>query len=290
MIGLFAGRWWWVFEIASHFPVYYALLAGIVTLLAIAFRRWRLARAAAAVLVVNLGVVLPLYWGRSPIKGDAQRVRLVSANVYTPNRQRDRFIERVREVDADVVLCMEVNDAWMKSLSVLKVEYPVIVSRPRRDNFGIAFFSRLPADRAEIVNLGPAEVPSVVAELRRGERRFTVIGTHPLPPTSRKYARLRNEQLQAVADYAAGVAGPVVVIGDLNVTPWSPYFRDLVKDSGLHDSTRGFGVQPTWAGVPIDHALCSGDVAVLGRRIGPPIGSDHRPLVVDVALPTAGPP
>ena len=115
------------------------------------------------------------------------------------------------------------------------------------------------------------------------------MGTHPLPPIGRN-AAIRNEQLSAVADWVAGMHGPVVVAGDLNTTPWSPYFREFLKRSGMRDSRRGFGVQATWpdnlgsAGIPIDHALVSDGVYVQDRRVGLPFGSDHRPIIVDLII------
>lgn len=287
LLGMLAGRWWWVFELASHFPVQYAFLVATTTLLCLVGRQWWLARVAAAVLVLNLGVILPFYWGRADSDTNQKTLRLISTNVLTSNRQYDRLIELVRTERADAAIFLEVDDAWLKHLAALADDYPVTISRTRSDNFGVAMFSRLPADRLEIVNLGPAGLPSVVAELRNGEQRFTVVATHPLPPTSAEYSLLRNQQLAAVAELAATVEGPVIVAGDLNITPWSPYFRDLLDHGNLRDSMRGFGIQPTWgwAGIPIDHALCSADVTIVDRRVGPPIGSDHLPLVFEFSLP-----
>ena len=87
-----------------------------------------------------------------------------------------------------------------------------------------------------------------------------------------------------------GQVGPLVLIGDFNCTPWSPAFRKLVSYSGLRDSRRGLGVQPTWPspfgpfGIPIDHALVSKDLHVIDRSVGPQVGSDHRGIVVGLAL------
>jgi endonuclease/exonuclease/phosphatase (EEP) superfamily protein YafD len=36
--------------------------------------------------------------------------------------------------------------------------------------------------------------------------------------------------------------------------------------------------------VSIDHLLHSSELAVADRRLGPPLGSDHLPLVVDLSL------
>lgn len=80
-------------------------------------------------------------------------------------------------------------------------------------------------------------------------------------------------------------------MGDFNMTPWSPKFRQLVADSHLRDTVRGFGLQPTWpAGapqfwIPIDHVLVSPDILVVDRRVGPDLGSDHYPVIVDIQLP-----
>jgi endonuclease/exonuclease/phosphatase (EEP) superfamily protein YafD len=118
-----------------------------------------------------------------------------------------------------------------------------------------------------------------------GGEPITVVATHPFPPVRSAVAVERNRQLAAIADFTASETGEVVVVGDLNVSPWSPYFQDLLRDGKLRDSRRGFDLQPTWPTfcpplmTPIDHVLTSGGLAVSGRRTGPNIGSDHRPIV-----------
>lgn len=71
------------------------------------------------------------------------------------------------------------------------------------------------------------------------------------------------------------------------------FFRRLLARSGLIDTLRGRGYQPTWPGhfvplwIPLDHCLVSPDLTVLDRRVGPHVGSDHRPVIVDLAFPIA---
>jgi endonuclease/exonuclease/phosphatase (EEP) superfamily protein YafD len=36
--------------------------------------------------------------------------------------------------------------------------------------------------------------------------------------------------------------------------------------------------------IPIDHCLVSPSVAIVDRRVGPPVGSDHLPVFVDFAI------
>ena len=74
--------------------------------------------------------------------------------------------------------------------------------------------------------------------------------------------------------------------------PWSLPLRRLIRQTGLRDSALGFGVQPTWpagmllARIQIDQCLVSEDLKVVRRDVGPDVGSDHLPLVVELALPT----
>ncbi|MEZ6020830.1 MAG: endonuclease/exonuclease/phosphatase family protein [Planctomycetota bacterium] len=83
----------------------------------------------------------------------------------------------------------------------------------------------------------------------------------------------------------------VVVLGDLNTTEGSPYYRDLLRRAGLHDSRQGFGYRPSWRPVgfplpllPLDHILVRGPV-VLTRGNGPEVRSDHRPIHATLAWP-----
>jgi molybdopterin-biosynthesis enzyme MoeA-like protein len=88
---------------------------------------------------------------------------------------------------------------------------------------------------------------------------FTVIGVHLSAPIDAAARRARNQQLTELAGRAAAVQGPLIVAGDFNTTPYSPYFADWLEAAGVTDSRRGRTIStswPTmlpWAGIPIDH-------------------------------------
>jgi endonuclease/exonuclease/phosphatase (EEP) superfamily protein YafD len=104
-------------------------------------------------------------------------------------------------------------------------------------------------------------------------------------------AAARNEHLSALAKFVRREKAPVVVAGDLNVTSWSPFFRDLLRDGNVRDSREGRGVQPSWVSripltdLPLDHILISPGIVVASRMVGPHLGSDHRPVIADLLLP-----
>ncbi len=118
-----------------------------------------------------------------------------------------------------------------------------------------------------------------------------VLAIHPLSPSSEFRARQNDRQLLFATEWAAGQDGPTIVVGDFNATPWSFPFRRLVSSTDLSNSARGFGLDLSnpadgnpLVRVPIDHLLFSDDLAVVDRRLGPAMGSDHFPLTVDLAL------
>ena len=286
----FLGRLWWLFELTSHFrPQYFLFLLGSAFL----FLFGRKQGAAILVIVfavINFSLIIPLYLGSPTIHAEGRTFRAVLANLNTSNHAHGKLEKFIRSIDPDFMVLLEVNQAWMTELQKLTAMYPYSRARPRDDNFGIALLSRIPFRNAEIRHIGRAGVPSVVAQFTVDDQLLNVIGTHTLPPVGRAYSAYRNQQLTVLADLVAVQQGPVMVLGDLNTTSWSPFFGDLIHKTALKDSRIGFGVQPTWpAGfplfwVPIDHCLVSSGVVIHKRKTGPNIGSDHYPVIVDFSV------
>lgn len=244
--------------------------------------------------VINAGLVLSVLWpGEKATPQVGARLRLAAINVHTGNTRSDLVLEFLRNADADVILLMEVNEHWMDALEPLRIAYPNVIAEPREDNFGIALFSRLPLTNASVIELGPAEVPSIAANVRVGGQQVFLLGTHPLPPGSGEYARLRNDQFREIAAHVRRQNSPVIVLGDLNVTPWSPYFAELLRDSGLKNTSQGRGLFDSWpawlplARIPLDHCLVSQSIHVINKQLGPHVGSDHLPVVVELQIPAS---
>jgi hypothetical protein len=97
----------------------------------------------------------------------------------------------------------------------------------------------------------------------------------------------------AVAGFFGAAGWAFDIASHFNVTPWSHPFRRLLRQFGLEDSQRGFGIQATWPAtrfamrIPVDHVLHSADIRVTGRSVGPDVGSDHYPAIVDFLMAPA---
>ena len=287
----FLDRFWWGFELTAHFPVQYFVVLALFGVLFALARRYCTTAVFTAFAVVNLAVFLPIYLDRPDPRIPASRsCRAMLANVRVSNENHRLILKAVGKYNPDLLVLAEVNEPWIEALNVLKAEYGHTLPRPRIDRFGIALFSKMPLRHSEILYLGKAGLPSLLVRIDMGDRMLTVLGTHPRPPLTPGYLQLRNEQLEAVATLIEQTDPPVIVIGDLNVTPWSFAFRQLLKRTGLRNSAKGRGLQPTWPAwlfpvwIPIDHLLHSEDVVILNRIVGSYIGSDHYPVIVDFAL------
>jgi endonuclease/exonuclease/phosphatase (EEP) superfamily protein YafD len=283
------GEWHWALDLFSHFHWQYA---G-VCVLAIGWTLWR---RRGWVLAVSLASLLLNGWLIGRLAVDAgggreiagKRLRVVSLNVLTANSNKEGVLKYLRGVDADVIFLMEVNAEWVSALEGLKVTHPHCLIQSRRDNFGVALYSRVPLREARFVQDRQAEVPSIEARLVHESRELVIYGTHPLPPVAVEGTRLRNAQLASIATHVGGLDVPALVVGDLNATPWSHGMRLIQAGGVLGFSGPANAVwKPTWRvgtvfGIPIDHALCTAPLVIVRREVGPDVGSDHRAIEVEV--------
>jgi endonuclease/exonuclease/phosphatase (EEP) superfamily protein YafD len=287
-LGLFGG-WHWVLDLFAHFRWQYLILCAVV----IAVAAWRRQRWMTAVAVLTLALN-GLLIGRLAWQPAASRaglmpgfeLRVVSLNVLRSNPARHAVLEYLLASDADVIFLMEIDQPWLEALAPLAAKYPHRFAQPRPDNFGLALFSRTPLVGTRLLRLADAAVPTVATHITHQGRELVLIGTHPVPPVGRRGAALRNVQLAALAGHVGRMNEPVLVVGDLNATPWS-YGMRLLTSRNL--AIRGAAAPwvPTWrAGsafaIPIDHALGTTPLVITKREVGPDVGSDHRPVRVSV--------
>jgi len=287
----FAGRWHWLLDLASHFRWYW-LLAAVAWFALTARRLGRFSSACLALVVIANGATLLPYWLPATIlKGDAaaEPLELVSLNLLADNPRTDAALTYLRHRGADVVVLLEVSEAWAAALEELAALYPHRIVRPRDDAFGIAVLSQLPLGDPEVES--PAEGPPMIFATLPSGRGCLLVATHPPAPISAEWSGRRDAQLAAIGERAAAEQQPVIVAGDLNASPWSHGFRQLAGPRGLRDSATGRGLQPTWNArhwlprIPIDHILVSAEIEVLSRSIGPDVGSDHLPVEATLLIP-----
>ncbi|MDX1689488.1 MAG: endonuclease/exonuclease/phosphatase family protein [Acidimicrobiia bacterium] len=282
------GRAWWVFDLTTNFRPLYAVVLVVAGAGLLAVGRRRMAAAALLAAGLNAVLVAPYLAGRPPVPPpDAPLLEVVSFNVGISTSPRGEVMAWIDVEDPDVVFLFESSFEWEDAAVAAGLPLDFVSTVPAGRIAGVTVLAR-PSLAARPVDPGLDPSEAVAVDLEHAGGSLTILGLHPPSPTDAGRAARRDTILGAAGDWVRERTGPVLVVGDLNATPWSVGFRELERRGGLTDSLRGRGLQPTWpAGfgplmIPIDHALHTGGLAVADRRTGPSAGSAHRPLVVSV--------
>jgi endonuclease/exonuclease/phosphatase (EEP) superfamily protein YafD len=281
-------RVYWPFELADVFRLQYLIVLLAAGLAALALHRPRLAAVAAAAAAVNLAVLgVSLMPTATAAPGSpAGSLRLVVANVEVGNTDFAAVERLVAQTRPDVFGVTELTPAMAEHLRRALPAYRVRLVRPRYDAYGIGVYSRRPLLSARVLRLPADGPPTIVARVLVAGRPVTVVVTHVHTPFA---GSIHVRQLQALARTPLGTR--VAVCGDFNSPPWSGPLRDYASDARLRDLYGGRAWSgyswPTWSSllrVPLDNCFVSADVSVRAHHDGPRDGSDHRPLVVDLAV------
>ncbi len=228
-----------------------------------------------------------------PDPGGSRRYKILTANVLFSNQDYQALSELIERESPDAVGLVEATPEWIEGLSAVREKYPYRLEAPDVDGAtGLVLWFR-----KEPISISPPAAPCrggwpyLRATIDWNDGPLELWLVHPSNPLRRR-GEIGNRELVELAKSIGKTSGPRVVVGDLNCTEGSPYFWDFLRESRLRDSRYGFGKQPSWRqtwpfNIPIDHAFVSRELAVLDRRLGAPFGSDHLPLVLEVA-PAAG--
>jgi endonuclease/exonuclease/phosphatase (EEP) superfamily protein YafD len=229
---------------------------------------------------------------KNAVNSDEQRrIRIITANVLTPNRNAAALIELVRENEPDILVTLESDAWWQKQLDTLEPDYPHTIKCPLDNLYGMHVYSRFVLTEGQIEYLVEPDKPSIhtLVHLPSGHQ-IRIHFLHPAPPspTENEASSERDAELIIVAKSVAQSDGPVIVTGDLNDVAWSKTTRLFRKISGLLDPRVGRGMFNTYhAGYwlmrwPLDHLFHSDHFSVsnIDRLRG--FGSDHFALLTEL--------
>ena len=276
-------------EIATHF-LPQQLLLFIVALAIWKMPANRVAYTAVAALVL-LAVFGAPWLARRMETSDSPEsdLQVISFNVRTSNEEKapaaEWILSALSKKASNIVLLMETDESWIQAMTRLEEALPYKYLHPRPDNFGMAVYSSEPIDRAEFESLEDAcAVPQFSGTVHLAKSAVRILGVHPLPPVPGNFA-YRNDCIKKIEKTAISEKTPAIVMGDLNCSPWSSWFPRRLEDSfpflvRRHTWSTLGGIVST----SIDHVLFTPPLAAVSRRIGPDLGSDHRPVIVGLTV------
>lgn len=172
---------------------------------------------------------------------------------------------------------------------------------------GLVVYSRFPVIKAEeqvirgelppganVYYNADRELLSLTLDTGKGPLHLVVI--HPdSPRTKARWLNKRRyfDEVDAVIDRLQAENGDnILAIGDWNSAPWSKRFQDTLTRNDLKTAYPAGWPQTTrfffdyrlhWIlGAPVDQFAVSRDIQVVNVALGPDIGSDHLPLIVEL--------
>ncbi len=287
----FFGHFGWFFDLTAHFRLQYFFIQLLGVLWSLASRRTSLLLPLLLFSLLNGVEIFTIYSApeliQNPIKGS--KFTLLELNLWRVHPRPDLVIEYLVKNKSDFLVLIEMTKDWEQRLHSIKKEYPFGVTSSRKDNFGLALWSRKPLLNCQVLPFDDEARPAIKAQFTSGGRTLDLVVAHPPPPKHPRYFRLRNEYFSRLHKLSKGT-NPLVLIGDLNTPSWSRHFQELMTRMKLRDSRQGFGTHATWPAIfpflltPLDHCLVSREILVLDRRVGPNVLSDHYPISLQLAL------
>jgi endonuclease/exonuclease/phosphatase (EEP) superfamily protein YafD len=283
-------------EVATAMWVHIGELSAIVTFVTLLRRLWW---PAAAHGVIALLALVPEYWPRSVPVADAPRLRVAAVNLCADNADLPAMAASLRELDADVLVLPEFTTLWAGHLEqwfASDYQHRWVADLPQLegyDDYGlrIAVWSRIPgAGEFEVRHLPH---PQARVTLRFRDRTFALYAIHPWPPANRRQYDSILRERQQLLEWIRAEKLPTIVAGDCNAAPRSPFILRL-RECGLALASESvLGSAPTtWPmndaaraplRIAIDHVLYSSAFTALGFRRGLPNGSDHAPVLAELA-------
>ena len=284
----------WFAELFSHFQPHYFVFALFCLLGLTLLRAWRWVALAFTLALWNgYPIARTLLQDGAPPTAASRQFTVFHFNVGLNHEQPGRIVSYLqrRAKQIDVVVLLEASTQFEVVLDELKELYPYQIKHLEDSPFGIALASKHPIDFGAISHEPSRQFPHIEATIKLPGRDIPLVlyALHAPPPISGEMAEDRNRKLDYIARKAAAQAQATpVVVGDFNLTPWSPYFQKFIVDSGLRDARTPRRFDHTWPvtfdnaniGLAIDHSFAHPSLPLVKRTIGPDLGSDHLPVTV----------
>lgn len=294
------GALWWGFELFANFRPQIAALSVIALALAALSRARMAVVAGLALLLFNGAPLLPYLVGaHAAPAGHGASLSVMTLNLHGDDTDAAALQRLLLEEDPDIVVLTEMPYDISRRLGAAAARYPYKLQTGIGRGFEVLVLSKWRPESWHVDRSVVPWAPILVADLCAEDDRagtascVRVAGLHAPRPFGRYARRARNAALARAGTLAAGAGGrPGIVMGDFNLAPWAPSFATLLEATGLVDTGTMRGLSATWMsrspvfGLFIDHILVSADVVTRESKVGPFVGSDHRPVIARLGLRT----
>lgn len=225
-------------------------------------------------------------------KNPKHRLKLLTINVYQHNEEYSLTVERIKEVNADIVYLLETDQEWMDAVQEIKKDYPYFIEVPQDNTYGLLLYSKHEILNESINYWIDEEIPSLTFDIKIKDKLVRLYGIHPTPPVPQENPESteRDAEILIVGKKSEEFKGPSIVFGDLNDVAWSHTTRLFLRISKMLDPRIGRGMFNTFhakywfAKWPLDHFFVSSHFRLIEMKVEKPVQSDHYPISIDLSI------
>lgn len=272
------GQIYWVFDLFSHFTWLYLLgcFGGLIV-----FRLWEIKSFFALVILYIFFISMkPFAIPVSKMNMPQKSLRLVTYNLdFNHSSKREELVLLEDELsNPNLLFFVSEYDSEWHEVFIDKYSHLFQCGKVEDSPFGLALYSPLNFDSCEIKY--PIEGLEQYPYVRAEHEGFVIYGIHPPPPINPELARIRDQSLENIALMISKEHKTPIVMGDFNISPYSPIFQKFLSIARINDTKNK--LVPTWllGLINIDHILVrelefSDEEGASTKCWG---GSDHRLL------------
>jgi endonuclease/exonuclease/phosphatase (EEP) superfamily protein YafD len=215
----------------------------------------------------------------SPPAEASSPVRIFYANIAGDNEDPAAFLEEIPKWDPEIIVLVE----------FFYYRWQQVIGKTLPFSRDVAVFSKRPIEKPRQMWTSNRMNLSFDVEINGVPVRM--LGLHsprPMDMLHHDYAGFWSKTIPQVLD----LPDPAIVVGDFNATQYSRVYQTLTADlfRSAHED-RGRGYATTWPNgmellppIRIDQALLSRSVECVEIQEGRGLGSDHKPLIIDVRV------
>lgn len=294
---LVAGDRAWLLDLITFFWPVLVLAALAILVLTLPFGG-TVARLAALAGVILCGVPF-LMLPAAPDSAPGQKIRILTANVYIDNRNPAPFVALLTRAQPDIVVMQETRSRFADAVRGSGL-YPFESEGSLASTDDKKIFSRYPLREQQQLGDLPGQVSDrhamrLVVDSPAGPLILYAVHTDTPRTLAGWYSRNVYIERLATAIRAEPADAHVVIAGDWNLPAHSSFFRRFFAATGYRFARPGLWLPITrfatalarygYFGSTIDHVAVSPNVRVTAWERGGDIGSNHLPVIVDLALP-----
>ena len=288
----------WVPDLFRHFMHQYFIGSLILVPVMLCFRRPLTSTVLIIVLCFSFYEIYSSSKKIQPVdQTDSSTLKIVHYNRHYNLYDHRAMTEWLTKENPDIFVIQEAGETHSEAIESLRDIYPYQIHESRKSAFGFVLASKYKILHTETYQDKQYAINNVYAHAQielPDNNSLSLYASHPPPPISAILQEQRNENLKTITkEIQQDNAQNIIFMGDWNITPYSPYFKTILKETGLKNQHNSFYSPPTWPSmflspilqIPIDHVLHKGDLRLLSKRKGPHLDSDHFPVIAEFTVP-----